>query len=138
MKKIVLLILMVVTLCSCSKETETTFAGSVKDGLYAFYGQRYAVLIGTGYKDGWNFETNCYPGYITITDLITGEYVFNQINEITYIEQKDGLNTYNGWSYKNGLSILCVPVSENSFTGVILSNSSNIDLPNKMDFNMVE
>lgn len=138
MKKIVLFILGLIVLCSCSKETESGFADGLKDGMYVYYGQKYAVLIGTGYKDGWNYETNCYPGYITITDLTTGEYVFNQINEITYIEQKDGLNTYTGWSYKNGLSILCVPVSEKKFIGIVLSNSSNIILPNKMEFNMMK
>lgn len=138
MKKIVLFILGLIVLCSCSKETESGFADGLKDGMYVYYGQKYAVLIGTGYKDGWNYETNCYPGYITITDLTTGEYVFNQINEITYIEQKDGLNTYTGWSYKNGLSILCVPVSENRFIGVLLSNPSDIELPNRMEFNKMK
>lgn len=138
MKTIIVFILGLVALCSCSKETENEFTGTLKDGMYVYYGQRYAVLIGTGYKDGWNFETNCYPGYITITDLTTGEYVFNQINEITYIEQNDGLNTYIGWSYKNGLSILCVPVSENRFIGVLLSNPSDIELPNRMEFNKMK
>ena len=138
MKKIVLLILAAVALCSCSKDSDTPFIGTLKDGRYVFYGQNYTVLIGTGYKDGWSYETNCYPGYITITDMTTGEYVFNQINEIEYIQEKDGENLYNGWGYKNGLSILCVPTSEDEFMGVVVSNSSEIQLPDRMDFTLID
>lgn len=138
MKKIVLLILAVFALCACSKDSDGPFIGTLKDGRYVFYGQNYAVLIGTGYKDGWNYETNCYPGYITITDMATGEYVFNQINEIEYIQRKDGENTFNGWGYKNGLTILCVPTSEKEFMGIVLSNSSEIQLPDRMDFTLMD
>lgn len=124
----------------CSTDDEV-FNGTLTDGLYAYYGDEYAILIGTTYKDGWSFDTGCEPGYISITDLSTSEYVFSQTQEIISIaieEYRDGNKAfYEGWGYKNGLSILCIPKSANSFVGKILKNTSGLIIPDEMEFTLL-
>lgn len=138
MKRIVLLILAVLAFTGCS--TDEVFNGTLTDGLYAYYGDEYVIAIGTTYKDGWSFDTGCEPGYITITDLSTSEYIFSQTQEIVThtVENGDDKAVYKGWGYKNGLSILCIPKSANSFIGKILKNTSGLILPDEMEFTLLK
>lgn len=122
----------VLLLASCTKDDD--FSGTLKNGLYLYQGAQYAVAIGTTYKDGWSFNTGCDPGYITITDLRTSEYVFTQKQNIQYNQQGD----YNCWGYDNGLSVVCIPTAADRFTGRILTNTSGLDLPPEMYFSLVE
>lgn len=132
MKKIIALLFAVVCfgLVSCSNDDSSLYDGDLIDGQYIYYGSKYAILIGTVYKYGWSSDTFCDPGYISISDK--GSYVFNQSQNIEYIQQ-DG---YSGWSYENGLTVLCVPKSEKRFIAKIIANTSDIDLPAEMEFNL--
>lgn len=140
MKKILVFLLSVVlAFMGCSTDDEV-FNGTLTGGLYAYYGDEYAIAIGTTYKDSWSFDTGCEPGYITITDLSTSEYVFSQTQEIIthIVENRDNKAVYKGWGYKNGLSILCIPKSANSFVGKILKNTSGLILPDEMEFTRIK
>lgn len=124
---------------SCSNDNEPeAFNRNIENGLYAYYGTEYIVTIGTDYKDGWNYETNCEPGYISILDAKTGTPVYNQINGISTVTteygDKDNTATVIGWGYNNGLSILCVPTSRTTFTGIVTKQSPDISLPGEMRF----
>lgn len=114
----------------CSKQPES-FDGKLNDGLYAYYGPNYIIAIGTCYKDGWTFDTYCEPGYITITDTETAGYIFTQTQSIINGCGQDG---YPYWSYNNGLTIARIPTAADSFTGVVVNNTSGIQLPDKLDF----
>lgn len=136
MKKILFVLFAVFVLLSCSKEDNYTYTGDFIDGLYAHYNDKYAVVIGTIGKDGWDFETYCDPGYISVTDLnaLGSGYVFVQTKNIISITQESEKGTYFGWEYENGLSLICVPTSEKSFTAKIIKNTSELNLPNEMEF----
>ena len=136
MKKIIFALAVCLTFVSCSKDSSDLekATGTLTDGLYAYYGAEYAIAIGTTYKDGWSYDTECEPGYITITFLPTSEYIFTQTQEITQFT-KDGCK---GWEYSNGLKILCVPTSDKRFTGMILKNTSGLYLPDEMEFNKIK
>ncbi len=132
MKKLLFILVSMVALVSCSKD-EVPFDGVIKDGLYVYYGKQYSIVIGTTYKDGWNAESLCYPGYITISDQ-SGKYLFTQTKNIETIQR----DNYNGWAYENGLSIICIPKSEKEFTAKIVANTSPFSLPVEMVFTFLK
>ena len=123
-------------LCGCADDIDSP--AELENGLYAYYGPEYTIAIGTDYKDGWNFSTYCEPGYISISKSGTGAAVFSQSQHIGEVFQeycKNGVTTlYKGWSYENGLAIVCVPKSNTSFTGVIIQKSPGIELPGEVTF----
>lgn len=127
-------------LCGCADDIDSPL--ELENGLYAYYGPEYVIAIGTDYKEGWNSSTYCEPGYISITKSTTGAAIFNQSQHIAPITQEYGKNgvavSYSGWSYENGLIILCVPKSNTQFTGVIIEKSPGIELPGEVTFNKIK
>lgn len=135
MKKILFALSFIFVFTACTKENDDTpYTGNLVDGIYAHYNSLYGVAISTTFKYGLSAETYCEPGYISIMDLSTAGYVFTQIQDITQIERAYNGVMYSGWQYSNGLSVLCIPKSETSFTGIVLENKSGLKLPEQMDF----
>ncbi|MCM1020864.1 MAG: hypothetical protein NC403_01505 [Muribaculaceae bacterium] len=136
------LIGLLVACVGCSDNEPEVYDGVLDNGLYSYYGAEYIVTIGTDYKDGWNYETNCEPGYISITDTKTGEYVYSQINGISSVvleyNKENHTKTYSGWGYDNGLILLCAPSSNTTFTGIAVKQSPDIELPGEMNFRKIK
>lgn len=133
-----LLSVLAVVFVSCSSNEPEAFDGILDNGVYSYYGTEYIVTIGTDYKDGWNYETNCEPGYISIVDAKTGTAIYVQRNGISNIVSECNINgvakSYDGWGYDNGLTILCAPSSRTTFVGFAIKQSPGIELPGEMKF----
>lgn len=136
MKKIVFALLASLVLLSCAKDSDdlAKATGTLTPGMYLYYGAEYAIAISTTHKYGFSDETFCEAGYITVTKLKTAEYVFTQKQGIKQFTKDD----CSGYEYNNGLKILCVPNSEKRFTGMVLKNISDIQIPDEMEFNLME
>lgn len=124
---IILLLAALVVVAACSK---AEYNGNILPGLYVYNAGGNILAIGTEAKDGWSAETDCEAGYINVMDAQSLASIFKQTKGIEILSQ-DG---YSGWGYSNGFRILCVPASSNRFTGRVLSQPTDWNLPETMDF----
>lgn len=128
MKRIIaILAVALVGLAACTKLGND---GTVTPGLYTYDAGTFFVAVCTVDKDGWSAQTYCEAGYINVMDKQTGASIFAQTQGIETFQQ-DGCT---GWTYSNGLRILCVPKDRRSFTGQVLSQPTGWTLPGSVVF----